>query len=378
MTPHPNTTLPHILVVDDTPQNLQVIAEILSHNIPCDLSFATDGHHALDAVNADRPDLILLDVMMPGMSGFEVCDRLKHTPETNTIPIIFLTAKTETSDIATGFKLGASDYVTKPFNATELVARIKTHLDIRRTNLLLADKNEELRRMLHILCHDLANPIGSILSLLDLMDEKRPPDPDTIALIRETTTSALDIIALVRQMRAIEDGKIRFTLQPVSLLKACRDAQSILQARLAEKRIRLELHVPENLTVAAEPTALTHTVLCNLITNAAKFSEPESTVLLEAHAEPNGLVRCTLSDTGIGIPPDMLRKLFDPTMQTSRPGTRGEAGTGFGMPLVKQIIESFGGTIEIDSRDRESSPGNHGTRISLCLQAADSPCIVAK
>ncbi|MDD4734686.1 MAG: response regulator, partial [Kiritimatiellae bacterium] len=117
MNPPENRPLPHILVVDDTPENLQVLAEILARHLPCDLSFATDGYQAIDAVKTAPPDLILLDVMMPGMSGFDVCNHLKHSPETITIPILFLTAKTEPEDIANGFKLGAADYITKPFNA---------------------------------------------------------------------------------------------------------------------------------------------------------------------------------------------------------------------------------------------------------------------
>ncbi len=369
MTPLTPRHLPRILVVDDTPENLQVLAEILARYLPCDLSFATDGYQAIDSVKTDPPDLILLDIMMPGMSGFDVCNQLKHTPETIAIPIIFLTAKTEPEDIATGFNLGAADYVTKPFNATELVARIKTHLSIRDSIRLIADKNKELRQMLHILCHDLANPIGSILSLLEMLDDPSDPDPETIAMMRQMAGSALELIGIVRQIRGIEDRKIRFKLESIPLHRACRGVQNILQTRLNDKQLLLELNVPEGLNVLAEPVALTHTVLCNLLTNAAKFSERGSTITIQADAQPDNRIHCTITDTGIGIPFDLLQNLFDSTTQTSRTGTANEQGTGFGMPLVKCIIESFGGTIEIESRDIETHPENHGTSIHLYLQA---------
>ncbi len=366
---HDNQHIPHILLVDDTPQNLQLLAEMLAHHLPCDLSFATDGYQALEAVKTDRPDLVLLDVMMPGMSGFEVCNRLKHSPDTVSIPIIFLTAKTETADMATGFNLGASDYVTKPFNAIELLARIKTHLHIRQSTLLITRKNDELRQMLHILCHDLANPVGTILSLLEMIDPENP-DTESLEMVEQMAENAMDLIGMVRQMRAIEDGKIRFTLQSVPLREACLTARNIISPRLMDKDIALNIQIPADVKVLADQTALVHSVLCNVLTNAVKFSEPHSTVTISARTESDGTVQCVITDQGIGIPKSLLNTLFEANAQTSRPGTGGEVGTGFGMPLIKHVMESFGASIRVESRDRESFPDHHGTTITLILQQA--------
>jgi CheY-like chemotaxis protein len=140
---------PRILVVDDTPANLQVVGEILSRNIECDLSFATDGQQALDSVAEMLPDIVLLDVMMPGMDGFTVFRMMKENPATTDIPVLFLTAKVEASDVVVGFKAGAVDYITKPFNPAELIARVQTQLKIRQATHSLAARTEALQASLH-------------------------------------------------------------------------------------------------------------------------------------------------------------------------------------------------------------------------------------
>ncbi len=142
---------PQILVVDDTPENLQIVGETLSRHVVCDLAFATDGRQALDSVRESPPDLILLDVMMPGMTGFEVCNRLKANPATADIPVLFITAKVESADIVTGFEAGAVDYIAKPFTPPELVARVKSQLKIRQAAATVAAHtdalNESLKRL---------------------------------------------------------------------------------------------------------------------------------------------------------------------------------------------------------------------------------------
>lgn len=134
-----NKDKPLILLVDDMPKNLQVLGNILSED-EFDIAIATDGSQALKIINEIKPDLILLDIIMPEIDGYEVCKKIKSSEETSGIPIIFITAKTETEDIVKGFSLGAVDYVTKPFNSVELLARVKTHIELK----LARDRQEEL------------------------------------------------------------------------------------------------------------------------------------------------------------------------------------------------------------------------------------------
>jgi CheY-like chemotaxis protein/signal transduction histidine kinase len=144
---HPESP-PQILVVDDTPENLQIVGETLSRNVHCDLAFATDGRQALDSVRESPPDIVLLDVMMPGMTGYEVCKRLKADPATAAIPVLFLTAKVESADVVAGFEAGAVDYVAKPFNPPELVARVKTQINIRQAAAIVAARTDALNESL--------------------------------------------------------------------------------------------------------------------------------------------------------------------------------------------------------------------------------------
>ena len=360
---------PRILAIDDTPRNLQILAEMLTRHIECDLTFATEGKHALDSVKEISPDLILLDVMMPGMTGFEVCAELKKSPATNAIPVIFLTAKAELEDIIKGFSLGAADYVVKPFNPDELIARVRTHLKIRESTYIINRQNEELRQLIHILCHDLANPLINIHYLVGLSNSPEP-FPNAIEYIDQLAQSALSLIQLVRQMRALDESKQSLTVVPIHLLTACRQALRLVDNQLTAKQIQLAMDVPNELNVSAEEAALVHSILCNLLTNAIKFSSPGSTISICARSQPEGRIQLIIKDQGIGMPQKLLDALFDPARQTSRPGTQGETGTGFGMPLVRKFMSAFGGSIDVQSQEQTSDTGDHGTTCLLLFRVA--------
>ena len=376
----PGQVLPRILVVDDIQENLQIVGETLSRHLDCDLAFAMDGRQVLDVVKEYPPDIILLDIMMPGITGLEVCTQLKANEQAADIPILFLTAKSEDEDIIRGFQAGAVDYIAKPFNPYELVARVRTHLRLRQAGVTIARQNDTLRQLLHILCHDLATPVGNVYSLLTLMedgDDWRPLMPH----LTQEAANAMDLINLVRQMRALEEGKMRLTISPVNLSEAFQSAAQSVASKLQKKAVTLSVRVDPTLSALAEPVALSNSVLCNLLTNAIKFSSPGDTILLEASQQDSHSIRIQVQDTGIGMPSELLASLFDPAATTSRPGTSDETGTGFGMILVKQFVEAFCGSMDVLSREQTPTTQDHGTTISIHLQAApfvqrreDNPC----
>lgn len=356
---------PLILIVDDNPNNLNVLGNILQRE-ECDIAVATDGPQALACVKEERPDLILLDVMMPGLDGFEVCRRLKADPATAGIPIIFLTARTESEDVVSGFKAGAVDYVTKPFNSAELLARVRTQLELLRSRRALEETGRARQELLHVLCHDLANPLNAVRGLLELAEDA-PFLMEARAPMLEAAMNGLAIIDMVRAMQAMEDRPL--PLRPVNLLAALNQSAAMVRLPLEKKKLRLELRVEGSLAVMAEKISLVNSVLNNLLTNAIKFSDPGGKIEVTAAAE-DLKVTLRLRDHGIGMPPEILRDLFDLHKPTSRPGTAGESGTGFGMPLVKRFMEAYGGAIAVAAREAAQAPADHGTEVTLSFQPA--------
>lgn len=361
---------PHILVADDLAQNLQVVGEVLTNEIACDLSFATDGVQALESVKVTRPDLVLLDVMMPGMNGFEVCAALKKDPATSDIPILFLTAKSDMTDIVTGFQCGGEDYLTKPVNHAELIARVKTHLAIRRATRLVAQKNEELKRLVQILCHDLANPVGAINGFFESCREDKQSFLDAWDELSSTARRAMEIVNFVREMQGLEEGRYHLKIVDFPLEAAVEGAQNNVSHLFRSKQITCQYCINPELNVLVEPISFTNSVLSNLLTNAAKFSLPGGTVEVSARQEETGYVTIEVEDHGIGMKPALVNDIFVPTSKVCRTGTAGETSTGFGMPLVKKFIEAYGGKITVESRDITTYPDDHGTRVTLRLRSA--------
>jgi len=357
-----------ILLVDDEPQNLQLLGNVLKKE-GYSLEFAMNGDQALKWINSQQFALILLDIMMPGIDGYEVCKQIKLNEQTRNIPIIFLTAKTDTASIVKGFELGAVDYVTKPFNVSELLARVKTHLELQSSKEVIKQKNVELKELLHILCHDLANPIGGVKGLVSL--SKSMPDSwlsEKRDAILRALDNGLETIDLIRKMRSIEEGKYEIELVSVNLQEAINESFSMLSERFLSKDIRLEFNgVNDQIMVLAEKTSFINSVLNNIFTNAIKFSFPGSIIVINVTRE-NERIILSVKDSGIGIPEKLIGDLFDISKITTRVGTNEEIGTGFGMPLVKKFVTAYGGEIEIVSTEKTDDSSTHGTMVLLKLK----------
>ncbi len=355
-----------ILIVDDNHLNLNVLGNILQPHFE-NIAVATGGLQALEFAAAEPPDLVLLDIMMPDLDGIETCRRLKADPRTAAIPVIFLTAKTEPDDIVKGFEVGAVDYVVKPFNSPELLARVHTHLDLRQSRKALERVSATRRAMLHVLSHDLANPLNAIHGFLEMSDT-----PETLMESRQyllrAAESALALIKMVRTMYAAEEREL--SLEPVNIIGVIEESVSILKLPLEKKSIHIEQPGGPAVMVLSEKVSLVNSVINNLLTNAIKFSQPGGRLRVSVSAG-DGRIRLVISDRGIGMPPELLRDLFDIKKMTSRIGTEGEAGTGFGMPLVKRFMQAYGGDITVASRDRAASPDEHGTDVTLIFCPAE-------
>jgi len=348
-----------ILVVDDTEANIDMLLAILKEY---DAIPATSGEDALSLLVKEKVDLVLLDIIMPEMNGFEVCRQIKNNPNTLEIPVIFITAIDDEESIEEAYRTGGVDYITKPFRPRELMARVKTHLHLQYTKKLLKKQVESQRELLHVLCHDLSNPLGAIESYAEYYQEF-PQDRGIVDDILSASRDGMNIINLTRGLMATEEKEMN--IYPVNLKHSLDQSLAILKAKLDNKKIDLKLDIPDNVMVIAEEVSLINTVFNNLITNAIKFSEPGSYIKIYLKKQEPQAISIMIQDSGIGIPKDLLGNLFDVSKTTNRAGTNGEKGTGFGMPLVKKFMEKYGGDIHVYSKAIEEFPDDHGTKICL-------------
>lgn len=358
--------IPRLLVADDELSNIEIIVDIFTEAY--EVLFATEGLQALGLIKKSMPDMVLLDVMMPGIDGYEVCRRLKADPATRDIPVIFITSMTREDDETHGFELGAVDYITKPFRAPVVRARVRNHMDLLRARCTIAQTSADRCDMLHLLCHDLTNPFGGIKGICGC-SETSEELWERKGLIEDSARNGLEVIDLVRSMLAQEMGKL--AIDPLNMSTAFRESREALEFMLIDKDIHLDVDIPPELMVMANKTSLVNSVLNNLLTNAIKFSPRGGTIRVRAKAESDAVL-FSIRDYGIGMPPDLCARLFDLKARTSRAGTEGEPGTGFGMPLIKRFMRLYEGGIEVHSSEVSESPSDHGTEIILTFAPADT------
>jgi two-component system sensor histidine kinase/response regulator len=358
-----------ILIVDDVGKNLQVLGNIL-RDAGYELAVASNGEQALDFVKKCVPDLILLDVMMPGWNGFETCEKIREHLGNFKVPVIFLTALDDSSDIEKGFELGAVDYITKPFRAPELMARVKTHLEMSRRAKQIAFLGEERKTLLHVLCHDLNNTFGALGLSLDLfLKTGRTEFADSI---KTSLKNGTDLISFVRKMSHLEEKKL--TLSPQLFTSAMEQSVELLSGKIGEKDLRISYEGDPDFWVEAEPVSLMNSVLNNILTNAIKFSYRGGVIKISvSHTEEQLLVG--IRDYGRGMPEMILNEVLTPHKIYSKEGTEGEVGTGFGLALVEKFMLAYGGSIKIESWPEEEYEEESGTQVTLsfkrCAPAED-------
>ncbi|MCV6638964.1 hybrid sensor histidine kinase/response regulator [Candidatus Albibeggiatoa sp. nov. NOAA] len=363
-----NTESPNILVVDDTPANLDVLKNILKTK-NYQVRPIPNGALALRAAQAEPPDLILLDVMMPGMSGFEVCTKLKADEHTQHIPVIFISALQETKDKVKAFNAGGIDFITKPFQAEEVLARVTTHLALARAQCELQDSyqrleaqnaeliqlNQEKNEFLGIAAHDLKNPLSAIKGWAEEIEE------DYDAMEREELIDSAKKIKLASQkmhtlttnlldVNAIESGKIDICLDQVDVCPIIANLSRHYSRLAKAKDINLTFHCGESAFPAYVDANLTHQVLDNLISNAVKYSPLGKRIDIRL-LHKAGKVRCEVQDQGAGLSEVDKQKLFGKFSRLSARPTAGEHSTGLGLFIVKKLTSVLHGEVWCESEE---------------------------
>ena len=347
-----------LLIVDDISRNIQVLANILREK-GYQIAFARSGRAALEKMQARNFDLILLDIMMPEIDGFEVCKRLKAYPETKDIPIIFLTAKTDTKSIVRGFELGAIDYVTKPFNKMELLARVRTHLTLRQSQKDLRASEQRLQeavaakdKFFSIIAHDLRGPFYSLFHLYEFMEDDidmfdRNQLIDFFKSLRESAKRTFNLLENLLNWARTQTGSVHFSPEFLNLSSLIRNVAKLIESGADDKNISLKLDIDEKTDVYADKNML-RTILQNLIANAVKFTPRGGTITIHTQ-EKGDCIEITVADTGVGISQGNMEKLFRIDAQFTTFGTEEEKGSGLGLILCKEFAGANGGQIWVES-----------------------------
>ncbi len=365
---------PFILVVDDKAKNLQLVGSLLEDN-GYDIAFAKNGQRALELAEQDPPDVILLDVMMPGMDGYEVCTRLKKIESLVHVPVIFLTAKTETEDIVQAFESGGVDYVTKPFRTGELIARVTTQMELKRARESLkkaydelSDKNQELEilnekksEFLGIAAHDLKNPLAAIAGLSGLLkdmvedasDSENNLDTEALEMLQGVEKASIHMFAIVNNLlntEALESGHVQLRKESCDLQKIVADIVKLSREQAKVKNIDLVVESGGNFIIEADLGRIRE-VIDNLVSNAIKFSPRDKRIWIKLSEGQNGAetIRCSIKDEGPGLKPEEMSKLFGKFQKLSARPTGGETSTGLGLSIVKQLIDLHEGRIWAES-----------------------------
>jgi two-component system, sensor histidine kinase and response regulator len=350
---------PTILIVDDIFENVSTLFHFLdNHNF--EVLVARDGESAIELLEEEHPDLILLDVMMPGISGFETCQRLKANANTQEIPIIFMTALSDTVDKVKGFEVGAVDYVTKPFQQEEVLARIKTHLticklqkqlqaknvELEAKNIELETKNAELDAFSHTVAHDLKNPLAHIIAMSDVLQNDFDENLNTQAHqclqhIFQSSKKMVNIINALLLLAKVSKEDVELT--PLNMGEIIHRVQERLIVPL--KQYQGKIITPNEWPTALGYVAWVEEIWINYLTNSLKYGGQPPHLEVGATQYDAHKIRFWVRDNGPGLSQDAIAKLFTPFTRLHKI----QEGHGLGLSIVRHIVEKLGGEVGVES-----------------------------
>jgi len=373
-----------ILIIDDNAANIGVIVEYIK-TYGFETVIARNGEMGLKRAKLVHPDIILLDVLMPGIDGFETCRRLKADEATRTIPVIFMTALTDVEDKVKGFAVGGVDYVTKPVQQEEVLARIRTHLKIQAQNRQLQQQAVELNHarlmaeaaqkiaekaskiksaFLANMSHELRTPLNAILGFSQLMargEELNVSQQENLAIIRRSGEHLLTLINDVLDMSKIESGHTILNLKEFDLYRLMDDLENMFRLKAEEKELQLHVDLSPLLPqfIITDEVKLRQ-VLINLLNNAIKFTRTGgvsvrvNSAQRGAKAEHHFEIQFEVEDSGLGIAVEEYDVLFEPFQQTQAADGMYE-GTGLGLPISRKFVQLMGGDFKVHSEVGQGS-----------------------
>ena len=343
--------MPVVMVVDDQTANVQVVGQLLTQ-ADYEVVPVLNGREALALAGNNPPDLVLLDMRMPGFDGFQVLEGLQAMPQTRDVPVVFLTADHERESLTRAFSAGAVDYITKPFIAEELLARVRTHLDLKQARDRLARVADERQRVAEIVSHDLRNHFANILFSAELLRDPTMTDDARQRFAHSIRTSAdAGVLFLQAFLDQQQDRMHGVPPQPIAARTLLVEVAELLSHQSQSKgmRVHIDTDAADGMRLLAERAGALH-VLQNLLSNALKYAPPGSDIHLTA-ARQGKYGRLTVHDRGPGISPKDRERLFQRYVRLSAQPTGGESSTGLGLALAKQRARTMDGDIWYDNRE---------------------------
>ena len=347
-----------ILIVDDVVSNV-LLLKILLTNEKYQVCTANCGNMAIEQAKAEKPDLILLDVMMPDITGFDAAQILKKDPETAHIPIIFLTALNNPSDLVHGFQVGANDFLTKPFNKEELVVRVFHQIKLVAATRIIERQNAELRatignrdKMYSVIAHDLRSPMASIRMVLNLVAASASPELigqemyDLLDKANKESEDVHDLLDNLLKWTKSQTGRLTVVRQDLDLNDIIPGVVDIFEMIAQNKHIKLNYQTSASSVIVTADNDMLKTVVRNFMSNAIKFTPENGSIDIILSTEDD-YAKVSVRDHGVGIAPERLSSIFNKGETTY--GTGGEEGSGLGLQLCQDFATKNGGSCTVES-----------------------------
>jgi len=368
-----------ILIVDDNVDNISLLRNFFK-NANLEILVAIDGESAIEAAKKGLPDAILLDIMMPGLDGYEVCEKLKDIETTKNIPIIFLTAKVAIEDLVKGFLVGGADYIKKPIRKEEVLIRVRTQLLLQKYSkekdaliLKSVESNRTKSEFMARMSHELRTPMNAILGfsqllMVDAQNEKAITRENDVGRIIKAGKHLLDLINEVLDLSQIETGDLKVRLESINIFTLKNEVIDLATSLAKENGVQIidANKEGEALYVVADRTRLKQ-VLINLTTNAIKYNRVDGSVTLK-YSVIGDRLKFEVTDTGMGISEELQKNLFTPFERLGAELTEVQ-GTGIGLSISKKLMELMGGDINFVSTVGE------GSSFSIDVPLAEQPVI---
>ncbi|ALG69451.1 response regulator [Beggiatoa leptomitoformis] len=338
-----------LLIVDDLMDNIKLLMHFLAEE-GFKVLIARDGEQGIRTAQYAKPDLILLDVMMPGMDGFEACRHLKNEEETKDIPIIFMSALTDTIDKVKGFQSGAADYITKPFQHDEVLARVNTHLNIVRLQQQLQKRNMELQAFATTVAHDLKNPLSGIIGLIDILDDKFTEDclidadsVENLQMVSQSARQMLDLISALLLLAGVSSAS-EVILLPLDMPEIIKTV--VHRIEHTRKEFQGVIEYPADLPLAVGYAPWVEEIWINYLINGLKYGGCPPHLKISACVQSDNYIKFSVKDNGDGLSPEDQKKLFIPFARLNKDTT----GHGLGLSIVQQIVEKLNGKAGVESQ----------------------------